>query len=385
MMERMLHWYHQTVGMRYAALRYFNACGAMLDADGMPIRGEDHHPETHLIPLTLQVPLGQRDAILIYGTDYNTPDGTCIRDYVHIEDLASAHVLALDALGAGEGRLVYNLGNGRGYSVREVIDIAREVTGVDFPAVETERRPVTPTGWSHRRAGFRRTWTGSRATPTCARSSRRRGRGTPRTRTATATRRQASESNTACTSRSTGGSGTNTTTGSGQYLRGLLTALVQRAPQHRYSLVVPPHARTLDHLPPDVDVLPVRMRLGGHLGKVWFEQRAFPRAVGRLGADVAHVPYWGPPLRSPAPVVCSVLDVIPLVIPAYRQGVRNRLYTSLVVAAAARGAARLLTISEDARRTSSGTFACRRSAWRSPTWRRIGPSITSRTASATGP
>jgi len=138
-------------------------------------------------------------------------------------------------------------------------------------------------------------------------------------------------------------------TGSGQYLRGLLTALVQRAPQHRYSLVVPPHARTLDHLPPDVDVLPVRMRLGGHLGKVWFEQRAFPRAVGRLGADVAHVPYWGPPLRSPAPVVCSVLDVIPLVIPAYRQGVRNRLYTSLVVAAA-RGAARLLTISEDARR-----------------------------------
>jgi len=141
MMERMLHWYHQTVGMRYAALRYFNACGAMLDADGMPIRGEDHHPETHLIPLTLQVPLGQRDAILIYGTDYNTPDGTCIRDYVHIEDLASAHVLALDALGAGEGRLVYNLGNGRGYSVREVIDIAREVTGVDFPAVETERRP----------------------------------------------------------------------------------------------------------------------------------------------------------------------------------------------------------------------------------------------------
>lgn len=138
-------------------------------------------------------------------------------------------------------------------------------------------------------------------------------------------------------------------TGSGQYLRGLLTALVQRAPQHRYSLVVPPHARTLDHLPPDVDVLPVRMRLGGHLGKVWFEQRAFPRAVGRLGAGVAHVPYWGPPLRSPAPVVCSVLDVIPLVIPAYRQGVRNRLYTSLVVAAA-RGAAGLLTISEDARR-----------------------------------
>ena len=141
MMERMLHWYHQTVGMRFAALRYFNACGAMLDASGVPVRGEDHHPETHLIPLALQVPLGQRDAIMIYGTDYNTPDGTCIRDYVHIEDLASAHVLALGALDAGEGKLIYNLGNGRGYSVREVIDIAREVTGVDFPALEIERRP----------------------------------------------------------------------------------------------------------------------------------------------------------------------------------------------------------------------------------------------------
>ncbi len=80
-----------------------------------------------------------------------------------------------------------------------------------------------------------------------------------------------------------------------------------------------------------MDALPVRMRLSGHLGKVWFEQRAFPAAVGRLGADLAHVPYWGPPLRSPAPVVCSVLDVIPLVIPAYRQGVGNRLYTSPVV------------------------------------------------------
>lgn len=138
-------------------------------------------------------------------------------------------------------------------------------------------------------------------------------------------------------------------TGSGQYLRNLLTALVQRAPQHRYSLVVPPWSQTLDHLPADVDVLPVRMRLAGNLGKVWFEQRAFPKAVARLQADVAHVPYWGPPLRSPAPLVCSVLDVIPLVIPAYREGLRNRLYTSLVVAAA-RGASHILTLSEDARR-----------------------------------
>ena len=144
MMERMLGWYHQTVGVRFAALRYFNACGAMLDANGVPVRGEDHHPETHLIPLTLQVPLGQRDAIMIYGTDYNTPDGTCIRDYVHIDDLASAHVLALDALDAGEGSLIYNLGNGQGYSVREVINTVRRVSGRDFKVVEADRRPGDP-------------------------------------------------------------------------------------------------------------------------------------------------------------------------------------------------------------------------------------------------
>jgi UDP-glucose 4-epimerase len=141
MIERMLYWYHTVAGLQYAALRYFNACGAMLDKNGSPLRGENHHPETHLIPLTLQVPLGQRDAIYIYGTDYRTPDGTCIRDYVHIEDLATAHVLALEALGDTRSRMIYNLGNGHGYSVREVIDIAREVTGVDFPAVETARRP----------------------------------------------------------------------------------------------------------------------------------------------------------------------------------------------------------------------------------------------------
>ncbi len=141
MIERMLEWYNETCGLQFAALRYFNACGAMLDENGTPIRGEDHDPETHLIPLTLQVPLGQRDAIYIFGTDYATPDGTCIRDYVHIEDLASAHVLALEALSADNDRMTYNLGNGRGYSVREVIDIAREVTGIDFKAVESARRP----------------------------------------------------------------------------------------------------------------------------------------------------------------------------------------------------------------------------------------------------
>jgi UDP-glucose 4-epimerase len=141
MIERMLYWYHEVAGLRYAALRYFNACGAMLDENGVPVRGEDHDPETHLIPLTLQVPLGQRETIHIFGTDYNTPDGTCIRDYVHIEDLASAHVLALEALSEGHTRMIYNLGNGRGYSVREVIDVAREVTGSGFSATESERRP----------------------------------------------------------------------------------------------------------------------------------------------------------------------------------------------------------------------------------------------------
>lgn len=141
MIETMLRWYHEVAGLNYAALRYFNACGAMLDEAGKPVRGEAHDPETHLIPLTLQVPLGQRETIYMFGTDYNTHDGTCIRDYVHIEDLASAHVLALDALNGGRTRMVYNLGNGRGYSVKEVIDVARDVTGIDFSATATDRRP----------------------------------------------------------------------------------------------------------------------------------------------------------------------------------------------------------------------------------------------------
>ncbi len=141
MIERMLNWYNRVSGLQYAALRYFNACGAMLDANGSPIRGEDHEPETHVIPLALQVPLGLRDAFYIFGTDYNTPDGTCIRDYVHIEDLAQAHVLALEALGDRRDHMIYNLGNGRGYSVREVADVGREVSGVDFPIIETDRRP----------------------------------------------------------------------------------------------------------------------------------------------------------------------------------------------------------------------------------------------------
>jgi UDP-glucose 4-epimerase len=140
MIETMIRWYHRQVGLKYAVLRYFNACGALLDADGNASRGEAHSPETHLIPLTLQVPLGKREAIKVYGTDYPTFDGTCIRDYVHIADLASAHVLALAALDERQ-HMTYNLGNGQGYSVRQVIAVAREVTNHDIPAIETPRRP----------------------------------------------------------------------------------------------------------------------------------------------------------------------------------------------------------------------------------------------------
>ena len=138
LVERVLEWFQKARGLRYASLRYFNAAGA---AD--PDLGEDHQPESHLIPLVLRVALGQRKSIAIYGTDYPTPDGTCIRDYIHVSDLASAHLLALDALGH-QGRLVYNLGNGRGFSVRKVIDVARRVTGHPIPAVESPRRPGDP-------------------------------------------------------------------------------------------------------------------------------------------------------------------------------------------------------------------------------------------------
>jgi len=137
LVERMLDWLNRIHGLRYASLRYFNASGA--DGD----RGEDHRPETHLIPLTLKVALGQRDHIGIFGTDYPTPDGTCVRDYIHVVDLAAAHLLALDALEQRD-RLTYNLGNGRGFSVREVIQVAREVTGHPIPAVETPRRAGDP-------------------------------------------------------------------------------------------------------------------------------------------------------------------------------------------------------------------------------------------------
>ena len=136
MAERLLAWMDRLNGTKYCALRYFNACGAHPDGH----IGEAHDPESHLIPLVLQVALGQRETIEIYGTDYDTPDGTCIRDYVHVLDLARAHILAFEALADGESR-VYNLGSGSGYSVREVIEAARAVTGHAIPIVEAPRRP----------------------------------------------------------------------------------------------------------------------------------------------------------------------------------------------------------------------------------------------------
>ncbi len=136
-LERMLHWMDDRFGMRYAALRYFNAAGAV-----SPDLGEDHDPETHLIPLVLQVALGQRERVIVYGDDYDTPDGTCVRDYVHVSDLAQAHVLALHALDLGSR--TYNLGNGRGFSVHEVIEMARAVTGHPIPAGVGPRRPGDP-------------------------------------------------------------------------------------------------------------------------------------------------------------------------------------------------------------------------------------------------
>ncbi|SRR6266545_3171559 len=138
MVERMLAWFNSVHGLRYASLRYFNAAGAM-SAD----HGEDHQPESHLIPLVLKVALGQIEHVNILGADYPTPDGTCVRDYIHVLDLASAHLLALDAL-EHRDRLIYNLGNGQGFSVREVIEVARKVTGRPIPVVESPRRPGDP-------------------------------------------------------------------------------------------------------------------------------------------------------------------------------------------------------------------------------------------------
>jgi len=137
--ERMCHWQSQAGKLRYAALRYFNACGA---GDRCRL-GEDHRPESHLIPLIIQAAMGKRADIKIYGTDYPTPDGTCIRDYIHIEDLCRAHLLALNELNKN-CELVYNLGNGKGYSVKEVIETVKTISGKDFKVSATGRRPGDP-------------------------------------------------------------------------------------------------------------------------------------------------------------------------------------------------------------------------------------------------
>ena len=139
-MEKMMKWFDNAYGTKYVSLRYFNAAGAYFDGS----IGEAHATETHLIPLILQVPLGKREYISIFGNDYDTKDGTCIRDYIHVMDLASAHYNALEYLRKGNNSDIFNLGNGNGYSVKEVIDVARKVTGFNIPAKEEARRSGDP-------------------------------------------------------------------------------------------------------------------------------------------------------------------------------------------------------------------------------------------------
>lgn len=142
LVEHMLRWFNQIYGLRYASLRYFNVAGAPEGLGGVT-RGEAHQPESHLIPLILDVALGRRESIKIFGEDYPTPDGTCVRDYIHVSDLAEAHLLALGALET-RNRLIYNLGNGKGFSVKEVIESVRRVTGHPIPVVVEPRRPGDP-------------------------------------------------------------------------------------------------------------------------------------------------------------------------------------------------------------------------------------------------
>jgi len=163
-LEGAMRWYGEAYGLRFASLRYFNAAGADLSGE----IGEDHDPETHLIPLVLKSAMGLIPHLEIYGTDYPTPDGTCLRDYIHVSDLAAAHALALDALAAGSPSAVYNLGNGNGYSVLEVIKTAEEVVGRPIKVKYGPRRPGDPAalvagsgkiinelGWQPRFAGLK--------------------------------------------------------------------------------------------------------------------------------------------------------------------------------------------------------------------------------------
>jgi UDP-glucose 4-epimerase len=163
MIEQILEDYQAAYGLKYISLRYFNAAGADPDADV----GEDHDPETHLIPLVLDAAAGKSRAIKVFGTDYETPDGTCIRDYIHVTDLAGAHILAIERLLGGAGSSVYNLGNGQGFSVLEVIKRAEKITGKQIAVENTDRRPGDPPvliasnakavkelGWQPRYAGL---------------------------------------------------------------------------------------------------------------------------------------------------------------------------------------------------------------------------------------
>ena len=139
-MEKMMKWADKAHGVKYISLRYFNVAGAHVSGE----IGEDHNPETHLIPLILQVPLGKREFISIFGDDYETHDGTCIRDYIHVTDLADAHILAVRKLREGSGSNIYNLGSGNGFTVKEMIEAARKVTGHEIPAKVCERRAGDP-------------------------------------------------------------------------------------------------------------------------------------------------------------------------------------------------------------------------------------------------
>lgn len=134
--ERYLHWLDKIYNFKFAALRYFNAAGASAD------HGEDHSPELHIIPIVLEVARGKREKLIVFGNDYNTPDGTCVRDYIHVLDLAQAHILALHAL--DDGSRTYNLGNGKGYSIMDVVNTAREITGHPIPVETGARRPGDP-------------------------------------------------------------------------------------------------------------------------------------------------------------------------------------------------------------------------------------------------
>lgn len=139
-MEKMMKWVNKAHGVRYIALRYFNVAGA----NESGLIGEDHNPETHLIPLILQVPLGKRDKILIFGEDYPTKDGTCLRDYIHVDDLIDAHLLAFDRLRKGHDSDIFNLGNGTGFTVKEMIEAARRVTNHEIQAEVAKRRAGDP-------------------------------------------------------------------------------------------------------------------------------------------------------------------------------------------------------------------------------------------------